>query len=64
MEKFIRVGCLEKIDEHNRTEDGRILINLKGINSFKIDQELKTNEPYREFLVNYETFKNDTNLKK
>ena len=59
-----QVGCLGKIDEHNRTEDGRILINLKGIIRFKIDQELKTNEPYREFLVNYETFKNDMNSKK
>ena len=25
---------------------------------------MKTNEPYREFLVNYETFKNDMNSKK
>ena len=33
-----QVGCLGKINEHNRTEDGRILINLKGIIRFKIDQ--------------------------
>tara|TARA_A100001011_G_C14239807_1_gene812709 strand:- start:270 stop:896 length:627 start_codon:yes stop_codon:yes gene_type:complete len=59
-----QVGCLGKIEEHNRTEDGRILINLKGISRFKIDKELKNNEPYREFLVNYETFKNDMNSKK
>tara|TARA_X000000368_G_scaffold417194_1_gene412914 strand:+ start:1544 stop:2170 length:627 start_codon:yes stop_codon:yes gene_type:complete len=59
-----QVGCLGKIDEHTTTEDGRILINLKGINRFKIDKEVKNNEPYREFLVNYEPFKKDKDLKK
>tara|TARA_B100001029_G_C14880919_1_gene349892 strand:- start:131 stop:757 length:627 start_codon:yes stop_codon:yes gene_type:complete len=61
--ELYNVGCLGKIDEHNRTEDGRILINLKGINRFKIENEIKNNEPYREFLVNYDIFKNDTNFK-
>ena len=59
-----QVGCLGKIDEHTTTEDGRILINLKGINRFKIDKEVKNNEPYREFLVNYEPFKKYKDLKK
>ena len=36
--ELYNVGCLGKIDEHNRTEDGRILINLKGINRFKIEK--------------------------
>ena len=57
------VGCLGKIDEHNRTEDGRILINLKGISRFQIDKEIKNNEPYREFYVNYDLFKDDMNKK-
>jgi len=57
------VGCLGKIDEHNRTEDGRILINLKGINRFQIDKEIQNNEPYREFYVKYDLFKNDANKK-
>ena len=55
------VGCLGKIDEHNKTEDGRILINLKGISRFQIDKEIKNNEPYREFYVKYDLFKDDTN---
>ena len=50
-----------QIDEHKKTEDGRILINLKGINRFQVDQEIKNNELYREFSVNYEPFKNDIN---
>ncbi len=57
------IGCLGKIDEHDRTSDGRILINLKGITRFKIDKELKNEEPYREFSVNYDIFKNDLELK-
>ena len=59
-----KIGCLGKIDEYDRTADGRILINLKGINRFKIDQEIKNKEPYREFSVNYDLFKDDVNLKK
>ena len=55
------VGCLRKIDEQNRTEDGRILINLKGISRFQIDKEIKNNEPYREFYVKYDLFKDDMN---
>ena len=55
------VGCLGKIDEHNKTEDGRILINLKGITRFEIDKEIKNNEPYREFYVKYDLFRDDTN---
>tara|TARA_B100000945_G_C20176795_1_gene500392 strand:+ start:59 stop:685 length:627 start_codon:yes stop_codon:yes gene_type:complete len=58
------IGCLGKIDEHNRTQDGRIIINLKGINRFQIEKEIKNNEPYREFFVNYDLFKNDTNNNK
>ncbi len=57
------IGCLGKIDEHSRTEDGRILINLKGINRFQIDKEVTNNEPYREFYVKYDIFKSDTNKK-
>ncbi len=57
------IGCLGKIDEHKRTEDGRILINLKGINRFQIEKEIKSNEPYREFYVKYDLFKDDRNKK-
>ena len=59
-----QIGCLGKVDEHNITSDGRILINLKGISRFKIDKEIKNEEPYREFKVNYDIFKNDTDSKK
>ena len=35
-----RVGCLGKIDKHERTSDGRILINLKGLTRFSINLSL------------------------
>ena len=54
-----RVGCLGKIDKHERTADGRILINLKGLTRFSINNEIENNKKYREFNVNYEEFKGD-----
>ena len=54
-----RVGCLGKIDKHEKTPDGRILINLKGLSRFSINNEIENNKKYREFNVNYEEFKGD-----
>ena len=54
-----RVGCLGKIDKHERTADGRILINLKGLTRFSINNEIENNKKYREFNVNYKEFKGD-----
>ena len=54
-----RVGCLGKIDKHERTADGRILINLKGLTRFSINDEVENNKKYREFNVNYEEFSGD-----
>ena len=54
-----RVGCLGKIDKHEKTPDGRILINLKGLTRFSISNEIENNKKYREFNVNYEKFKGD-----
>ena len=58
-----KVGCLGKIDRHERTSDGRLLINLKGLSRFRIKEEIENKKLYREFLVNYDDFKKDTNLK-
>ena len=58
-----RVGCLGKIDRHERTSDGRILINLNGLTRFKIDEEINNDKLYREFIVNYDDFKEDMQLK-
>ena len=61
--EVFKVGCLGKINDHKKTGDVRILINLYGLSRFKIDKEVNNNEPFREFQVNYDFFKNDTNNK-
>ena len=58
-----QVGCLGKINNHKKTEDGRVLINLYGLTRFKIDKEIKNNEPFREFQVSYDVFKEDLGQK-
>ena len=58
------IGCLGKITSFKETDDGRYMIDLKGIVRFKISKELKTNKQYRECEVDYETYLNDLNKKK
>ncbi len=60
--EVFKVGCLGKIDKHERTSDGRILINLKGLTRFKIDKEVNNDKAFREFMVNYDEFKEDLNI--
>ena len=61
--EVFKVGCLGKIDRHEKTPDGRILINLNGLSRFKIDEEINNDKLYREFVVNYDDFKEDMKLK-
>ena len=58
------VGCLGKISSFKNTSDGRYLIDLSGLSRFKIIKEIKNNKPYREFEINFDDFKKDTNLEK
>ena len=44
-------GVLGKINDFQQSEDGRILINLTGINRFEIIEEIKNEKLYREFRV-------------
>ena len=59
-----RVGCLGKITSFKETEDGRYLIELKGLIRFQIIEEFASDKKYREFDVNYEKFYDDLNNKK
>ena len=47
--EIYQVGCLGRIEDHSKTPDGRILINLRGVTRFKIVKETENKEPYREF---------------
>ena len=58
------IGCLGKITNFEETNDGRYLIDLKGIIRFKIDKELDSGKKYRECEVNYESYIEDLNEKK
>ena len=51
-----KVGCLGKINDFQRSKDGRILINLTGITRFQVLEEVKNSKLYREFKVGYKKF--------
>ena len=60
-EEVYNVGCLGKISEFKKSEDGRILINLTGIIRFEIKKEISNTKLYREFEVQYDKFNSDIN---
>ena len=53
------VGCLGKITTFRETEDGRILIELKGIIRFRNLEEIKGNKKYRILKVDFSDYYND-----
>ena len=54
-----KVGCLGKITTFKETEDGRYLIELKGIIRFKITNEIISNKKYRECEISFENYFDD-----
>lgn len=46
-------GCLGRIEEHRDLPDGRILITLKGLCRFDVEQELEREAPYRLVTASY-----------
>ena len=58
------VGCLGKITSFKETEDGRYLIELRGLIRFEIIKELKLINKYRECEVNFSKFNHDLSEKK
>ena len=53
------IGCLGKITSFKETDDGRFLIELKGIIRFKIIREIKSDKKYRECEINFQDFYED-----
>ena len=62
--KLYEVGCLGKITTFQETEDGRYLIELKGLIRFQKVREIETENKYRVLEVNFDKFKSDLNIKK
>ena len=54
-----QVGCVGKITSFKKTEDGRYLIELKGLTRFDKIEEIKSEKKYRILKVNYENFSQD-----
>jgi len=58
------IGCLGKITSFKENNDGRYLIELKGIIRFQILKEINSTHQYREFEVEYKDFYHDLDNKK
>jgi len=58
-----KVGCLGKISDFKKNNDGRVIINLTGLTRFEVVKELKTETLYRKFEVKYEKFIKDISNK-
>jgi len=50
-EDIFNIGCIGKINSFNETSDGRYVINLKGLNLFKIVKEVITEHKFRIYNV-------------
>ena len=58
------VGCLGKITSFRETDDGRFLIEVKGLIRFRKIIELSTENKYRVLEVNFKDFHHDLEDKK
>ena len=54
--KLYEIGCLGKITSFSETEDGRYLIELKGLIRFQKIKEIKTEKKYRILEVDFKNF--------
>ena len=62
--QLYEIGCLGKIISFEETEDGRFLVELKGLIRFETEREVTSEKKYREFNVNFENFFDDLYEKK
>ena len=58
------VGCLGKITSFRETEDGRYLIELRGLIRFKKINEIKNDKKYRTLEVDFYDYSSDIDEKK
>ena len=57
--ELYEVGCLGKITSFKETDDGRYLIELKGLIRFKAIKEIQTSNKYRILEVNFDKYHDD-----
>ena len=58
------IGCLGKITSFKETDDGRYLLDLKGLIRFRIIKETKQIKAYRECEIKYENYFHDLSNEK
>jgi Lon protease-like protein len=54
-----RIGCAGRIVSYGETDDGRMVIALKGISRFQVQDELTVMTPYRQARVRYDQYADD-----
>ena len=57
--ELYEVGCLGKITSFKETEDGRYLIELKGLIRFKIIKEIESKNKYRTVEIDFKNYQQD-----
>ena len=62
--ELYQIGCMGKITSFKETEDGRYLIDLKGIIRFRIMEEINSDKKYRECKIDFQNFYDDLENKK
>ena len=62
--ELYEVGCLGKITSFRETDDGRYLIELKGLVRFKSIKEISSEKQYRTLEVDFKEYYQDLNDKK
>jgi len=63
--ELYKIGCVGEITSFKKTEDGRYLIDLKGLIRFETLKEITSDKKkYREFEVNFDNFNEDLYEKK
>ena len=61
---LFNIGCLGKITSFKETDDGRYLIELKGLIRYQVLNEVNSPYKYRQLEVDYKNFYHDLESKK
>ena len=57
--ELYKIGCMGKIENLQKTDDGRYLIELRGLIRFNIVSEIKSKKKYRECEISFNQFYDD-----
>ena len=58
------IGCCGKITSFKETDDGRYIIELRGLVRFETIKEIKSSNKYREYEIDFKNYYHDLNHEK